>query len=239
VYPENGMRLVSLPLQVANLAVVLLAPATFLALRSRLPASVPLHFGLGGEPTRYGSPDELWSVFVVMAFLYGLLWLVIHSLATQRETCPEAPERFAELDGIRRRGTVRLAEWVMLVANLVVGSVAVAAVVGSLPGFEGLHRRIVWLALGIKVFGLGAPLLYWTPRLSRIQREIRALPGKKKTGREAGWRGGGLFYYDPRNPAVFVPKRLGVGFTLNFGRPGAWLFLAVVVGIPLLAVALG
>jgi uncharacterized membrane protein len=233
------MRLASLPLQAANLAVVILAPATFLALRPRLPASVPLHFGIDGEPTRYGSPDELWSIFVVMAFLYGLLWLVIYILATQRETCPEAPERFAELDAIRRRGTIRLAEWCMLASNLVVGSVAIAATVGSLPGFEGLHRRIVWLALGLTVVGLGLPIAYWGPRLNRVRNQIRSLPGQRKGGREAGWRGGGLFYYAPEDPAVFVPKRVGVGLTLNFGRPGAWLFLAVVIGVPLLAVALG
>jgi uncharacterized membrane protein len=28
-----------------------------------------------------------------------------------------------------------------------------------------------------------------------------------------------------------VEKRFGIGFTLNFGRPGAWVFLAVLVAV--------
>jgi hypothetical protein len=39
------------------------------------------------------------------------------------------------------------------------------------------------------------------------------------------WKAG-VFYTNPADPAVFVPKRLGVGWTLNFGNPRAWIFLA-------------
>jgi uncharacterized membrane protein len=39
------------------------------------------------------------------------------------------------------------------------------------------------------------------------------------------WKGGGLFYYNPDDPALWVEKRFGVGWTTNFARPGAWLML--------------
>jgi uncharacterized membrane protein len=38
------------------------------------------------------------------------------------------------------------------------------------------------------------------------------------------WKGG-LFYYNPADPAVFVEKRFGVGWTFNLGNPRAWLGL--------------
>jgi uncharacterized membrane protein len=51
------------------------------------------------------------------------------------------------------------------------------------------------------------------------------------------WKGG-LFYYNPADPAVFVEKRFGVGWTLNLGNPRTWLglgatllFGAAVVGL--------
>jgi uncharacterized membrane protein len=31
----------------------------------------------------------------------------------------------------------------------------------------------------------------------------------------------GVFYYNPDDPAVFVPKRLGLGWTINFAHPSA------------------
>ncbi|MFI9270117.1 DUF1648 domain-containing protein [Kitasatospora sp. NPDC052896] len=33
------------------------------------------------------------------------------------------------------------------------------------------------------------------------------------------WRAGGLFYVNRQDSAVFVPKRFGVGWTVNFGNP--------------------
>lgn len=36
-------------------------------------------------------------------------------------------------------------------------------------------------------------------------------------------------YFNPQDPAVFVPMRNGAGWTLNFGRPQAVVFVAVVL----------
>jgi uncharacterized membrane protein len=38
------------------------------------------------------------------------------------------------------------------------------------------------------------------------------------------WKGG-LIYYNPDDPALWVEKRFGVGWTTNFGHPGAWFIL--------------
>ena len=43
---------------------------------------------------------------------------------------------------------------------------------------------------------------------------------------DAHWRLQGL-YFNPGDPALFVPLRSGVGWTLNFGRPQAIVFLLV------------
>jgi uncharacterized membrane protein len=43
----------------------------------------------------------------------------------------------------------------------------------------------------------------------------------------------GLFYVDPADRRVLVPRRLGPGRTLNLGRPAAWLVLLLVIGLPL------
>jgi len=41
----------------------------------------------------------------------------------------------------------------------------------------------------------------------------------------------GLIYVNRDDPALFVEKRFGIGFTLNFGHPGTWVFLAVLVAV--------
>ncbi len=42
----------------------------------------------------------------------------------------------------------------------------------------------------------------------------------------------GMFYYNPDDPALMVPKRMGVGWSLNFGNPVSFLLLIALFGIP-------
>ena len=55
---------------------------------------------------------------------------------------------------------------------------------------------------------------------------------------ERRWKGG-IFYVNPDDPALFVEKRFGFGWTLNFGRPMAWvmsLVLLLVIAAALLTI---
>jgi uncharacterized membrane protein len=45
------------------------------------------------------------------------------------------------------------------------------------------------------------------------------------------WKGG-LFYVNRRDHAILVEKRMGIGYTLNFGNPWSWLLLGTVLAIP-------
>jgi uncharacterized membrane protein len=47
---------------------------------------------------------------------------------------------------------------------------------------------------------------------------------------------GGVFYANRKDPAVVVPKRFGIGWTLNLGRPVSWLIMAGLVAICVVAV---
>jgi hypothetical protein len=55
------------------------------------------------------------------------------------------------------------------------------------------------------------------------------LPVLVRTGKrppDNAWRG--IFYSNPDDPALLVPKRFGVGYTLNFGNPWSWAVLAMI-----------
>lgn len=48
------------------------------------------------------------------------------------------------------------------------------------------------------------------------------------------WRGG-VFYLNSEDSAVFVPKRFGIGWTVNLGRPAGWAVLTALLVLPLIA----
>ncbi|RYP99751.1 DUF5808 domain-containing protein [Bifidobacterium pseudolongum] len=47
---------------------------------------------------------------------------------------------------------------------------------------------------------------------------------------DAHWKLG-VFYVDHDDASVFVPKRFGVGWTVNLGRPATWIMLAILIAL--------
>ncbi|GAA2151291.1 DUF5808 domain-containing protein [Kitasatospora kazusensis] len=47
------------------------------------------------------------------------------------------------------------------------------------------------------------------------------------------WRAGGLFYANRQDPALLVPKRFGIGWTVNLGNPRTLLLVVLIAGFPL------
>lgn len=46
----------------------------------------------------------------------------------------------------------------------------------------------------------------------------------------------GVFYFNREDSAIFVEKRFGLGYSLNFGRPTAWVILALLLIAPLVPI---
>ncbi len=51
------------------------------------------------------------------------------------------------------------------------------------------------------------------------------------------WRAG-VFYYNPDDPDAIVPKRYGIGWTFNIGHPLGKVFMAIIIAMILLPLAL-
>ena len=86
-------------------------------------------------------------------------------------------------------------------------------------------------------------VLLWHPQRSRTKTSTSA--DRQRTGAvfrddDRYWYAG-FFYNNPDDPALFVPKRYGLGWTMNFGHPQARLVLIgllVLVLLPPLVVAI-
>jgi hypothetical protein len=87
------------------------------------------------------------------------------------------------------------------------------------------------LLLLLGLFALAIPFLV---RLVLIGRKFRA--GGDGTPDQC-WKLGFL-YINPADPAIFVEKRLGIGYTCNFGNQTTWLFLGLILLFSLIPVLL-
>jgi uncharacterized membrane protein len=81
--------------------------------------------------------------------------------------------------------------------------------------------------------------LFWHPQRSRTKTSTSADRGRTDAvfrDDDRYWSAG-FFYNNPDDPALFVPKRFGLGWTLNFGHPQAKLVLiGVLVGMLVLLI---
>jgi uncharacterized membrane protein len=230
---------ISVPLQLANVLTLLVPSAIFAWVLSRLPESVPMHWNASGAVDRYGSPSELWMMAGLVAFDLLLLWGMTWAVAKEKWALPEKETlRYAQLQLERRRLMVRMLEWIMLGVNVGMVVIWMAIALGGFPGWHGIEGPAVVLSVVIMTLAPILPLVIGVPRLLRVADEMKKIAGTEVLGtHHDGWRWGGMIYFAPKDAAVFVPKRIGIGQTLNFARPAAWIFLAAVILVPL-AIAL-
>jgi len=84
------------------------------------------------------------------------------------------------------------------------------------------------------VFGLA---IYTGQSGSRIKidKKIRDMVDKDD---DSNWKGG-IIYFNPKDPSIFVNKRFGIGITLNFGCPISWVFIVVIIGVIIFSIIKG
>jgi len=232
--PPPAKQYVSLPLQIAHGALIALSAAAFVFVRGQLPVLVPLHFDAAGRPNRWGSPDELWALGGIMLFCWALCWLLVVGVARERWALPTAhTEAYARASRRRRQLLVRMIEVLMLCVNAAVAASWLGIAIGSLPGWSHLLGITVVVALVLSAGGAVGSLVAFLAPLTAVQRQLSALGGVALGTRPDGWRWGGMIYYAPDDPALFIPKRFGIGQTFNFARPAAWLILVLLVVVPI------
>jgi uncharacterized membrane protein len=112
-----------------------------------------------------------------------------------------------------RRGPQRIAVLKILLAMIYFEGL-VFTWVGLMPV---LQLPVAWLIGGSLVFTL--TVVWWCYRLATDPQ----MPAESTP--DECWRLGAI-YFNPADPAVFVQKRIGFGYTFNFGNRMSWILLA-------------
>ena len=246
-HPEGAhfLRQLSPPVQLFHVALILISGLAFRWLLPHLPSVAR---SAGGAMI---SPTKLWWGLSVPALNFALLLFVVwginrerwrladreNALDSDEESDVLSPASLNEDDqallDYRRALLCRFVEVVLVSINVGALVVWLGAAVGMAEGVrEGFSSTsTVGVTAFVALMLAYAALRYLSP-LARIRAEVgaRVQPGAAK----GAYRLGGLLYFAPDDPALFVPKETGYGSTLNLGRPSAWVFVSIVTFGPLL-----
>lgn len=178
----------------------------------RIPERVPIHFGASGLPDGWAE-KSVASVFLVP--ILALVMAVVLGAATALVSLVR--------DATRTLMTVYMGGIALIVQAmlLVLGSRSLEVALGAR---EGLGPP-TWVFLAV--------LLGWTlGGVVWIAVRTRKMQLSAPVADDRFWKAG-LIYVNPDDPSLVVPKRFGIGYTLNFGNRWALLLLLLMLAGPL------
>lgn len=212
---------------------LLLATAGFGVQRyAGLPDPFPTHWNGAGEPDAFAAKG-FWSVFGPLVVTAGLL--VLLGVASRLLHLVPVRLRADEAEPLARAAAGGRA-----VQNLLgVTAFLVTALVCVLCADGWSHpARLELLAPALVVFGVVL--------VAAIVVATVSVRGAREPGRadavddDRHWRGG-ILYVNRDDPSLFVPKRVGVGVTINAGHPvgrvisiGLLVLVVASIALPLL-----
>ena len=175
---------------------------------NELPQQIPVHVGLHGvnrwvERTTLGVYGFIGTQAALSMIFMFVAWGVLHW--SRRVSGPGA-------DAARNRQFRRLNVHLLLLSAYFLAAFAWIALVKP-------------AAVGLAVVGFLLLVAFYSYRLIQVSRSISA--GGDRTP-DACWKLG-IFYFNPGDPSVFVAKRFGIGYTVNFGSRWTWAILGMVI----------
>jgi len=225
--PRPSGRLISAWWELVPLCVIAFT-VILLALRyPTAPAVVPTHFDLTGHANGF-APKSIWTFFSIVGVQLGV-WVLLTLFGAGLSRSRVAPSAGAA------GATYRLM-WARLVFLLKTGTVLELCIADLLPTStqEPGALAVLPIALLVTILALTLTLALRSGQSGwRQQRRTGSpLTARGDATPDSAWIGG-VFYYNPDDPALFVEKRSSLGWTVNFGHPQARLILIGLLLVPL------
>jgi len=204
---------------------------------TEIPDRFPIHWGMNGQPDNWAT-RSLIGVFLPLltgAFFCALLGFFAHAILRWSRVIRMGGAA-GESEHYFRRTVVSIlvaAEYFLALVFAWAGILDLSAV------RTGPHGVVPILVLSLS-FTVVVTLLMIRAgqggsRLAGAAAAGLVIPAGDRTA-DRFWKLG-LFYSNGDDPALFVEKRFGIGYTINFGHPGAWLVIGTLVAVAIVLAA--
>ena len=175
--------------------------------------------------------------FLALGGVYVVMMLIMAVSMARRS-------RQVAIDGPAATAEQRFRRVNVLVLVLVGYAVAIqmsAMTVASIPAFGNSFGEWAWfMPLPLMLINFGVAI--WMFRVGQGGQRTVAPAARREVHGDAtpddAWKVGGLFYFNPRDPAIWVENRVGPGYGLNMGNPRAWLLMVGMMLVPMIAARL-
>ncbi len=177
----------------------------------QLPNPYPAHYGLHGEPDRWANCDW-FSVYgsLLMGAGLNLMLLGLAWLIAR-----------ISRNTVMRYVTVRSLQFLLYPLTFTM------ILVSLMP----LWHSPIWLTPFVMIACIAVVVVWSYQKVS----SPAAMDTTPEPLSDSYWKAG-MFYYNPDDPAIFVAKRVGIGYTINFASKWAWVIMVGLLILPLLPI---
>jgi hypothetical protein len=186
-------------------------------------------------PDGAGSNESLGFLALGGVYVAMMLTMAVSLARRTRQIAVDGPAAAAE------RRFRRVNVLVLVLTGYAMAILLSATTVESIPAFgDTVSGRVGFLLLPVMLFNFG--VTFWMFRVGQGGQRTVAPAARREIHGDAtpdhAWKVGGLFYFNPHDPAIWVENRVGLGYTLNLGNPRAWLLIIGMMLAPMIAARL-
>ena len=188
----------------------------------------------------YRNPDGPGTIKPFSTLAVGIVYVAM--MLTMAVSLARGTRQIA-VDGLAAAAEQRFRRMNVLVLVLTGYAIAIllsSATLESTRAFgDTLSGRVGYVLLPVVLFNFG--VAFWMFRVGQGGQRAVAPAARQEVRGDAtpdhAWKVGGLFYFNRDDPAIWVEKRVGLGYTLNIGNSRAWLLVGMML-VPVIAARL-
>ncbi len=187
-----------------------------------IPLRFPIHFDAAGNPNGWStkSVKGVYGILLFGGLLQCVFLFLIYGIKTgTRRAVPGSPRMRFMTANI---WMLIILQWLL---GILFGYISLLPVMTSKPAgwlIGGFTMVVVGISMGFTVY------------IVKLQGQAT----ESENTPDSSWIWGGLFYYNPEDPALLVEKRIGIGYTFNMANRMSWGFFAIVALVVLLPMVL-
>lgn len=217
-------------------AIIILTLIVGIYMYPNIPQMIPMHFNFRGEADSFAKKSimSVFSISIVQLIMTILMFVSYKMIELAKQQIdPSDPELSKEKNLKFRRIWSGFVVFASTLINVILMGTAfiVYGVIKDWQSKIAVFSILTGLIITIAAIVISVMTGQGGERI-KIDRENDRMSSVDRDD-DRYWKGG-LIYYNPDDPALFVEKRFGVGWTVNFARPSIWIFTLVLIFIIML-----
>lgn len=215
-------------------AVIVVTVGLGLYMYDIMPDKVPMQYNMNGEVTRWADKSYKLLLFgpLMQVFITMLMAFAYWTIGKAKQQVDVAhPMRSIEQNRIFRYSWSAFTVFSGLAMIILFGFMQISILgIVKKPWLITAVPMVIALSIIISAIILSITTGQGGSKISVESDEFNNVVNRDD---DRHWKFG-IFYYNPDDPALFVEKRFGIGWTNNFARPLSWIIIIGLVVILIL-----